>query len=175
MILTTFLAEEVKLCIIPFILAELKCEQDDIVDFELNVCDTQNSQIGGVTNEFIFSGRLDNLYSSFCALKALIDASKDSFLKKHKGARAIALFDNEEVGSVSTSVGGGMVMFEAIKRATLSSKGNSSASSEGDSDVIERCLAKPFLVSADMAHTDNMPEPLRNDNDKNGYQESQNT
>jgi len=24
-------------------------------------------------------------------------------LKKHKGARAIALFDNEEVGSVSTS------------------------------------------------------------------------
>ena len=74
----------------PIILAELKCEQDDIVAFELNVCDTQNSQIGGATNEFIFSGRLDNLYSSFCALKALIDASKDSFLKKHKGARAIA-------------------------------------------------------------------------------------
>ena len=159
----------------PIIHAELKCEQDDIVDFELNVCDTQNSQIGGATNEFNFSGRLDNLYSSFCALKALIDASKDSFLMKHKGARAIALLDNEEVGSVSTSVGGGMVMFEAIKRATLSSKGNSSASSEGDSDVIERCLAKPFLVSADMAHTDNMPEPLRTDNDKNGYQESQNT
>ena len=159
----------------PIILAELKCEQDDIVDFELNVCDTQNSQIGGATNEFNFSGRLDNLYSSFCALKALIDASKDSFFMKHKGARAIALLDNEEVGSVSMSVGGGMVMFEAIKRVTLSSKGNSSASSEGDSDVIERCLAKPFLVSADMAHTDNMPEPLRNDNDKNGYQESQNT
>ena len=140
MILTTFLAEEVKLHH-PIILAELKCEQDDIVDFELNVCDTQNSQIGGATNEFIFSGRLDNLYSSFCALKALIDASKDSFFMKHKGARAIALLDNEEVGSVSMSVGGGMVMFEAIKRVTLSSKGNSSASSEGDSDVIERCLA----------------------------------
>ena len=110
----------------PIILAiladELKCEQDDIVDFELNVCDTQKSQIGGATNEFIFSGRLDNLCSSFCALKALIDASKDSSLKKHKGARAIALFDNEEVGSVSTSGGGGTVMIEAIKRATLSSK-----------------------------------------------------
>ena len=118
MILTTFLAEEVKLCIIPLFSRELKCEQDDIVDFELNVCDTQNSQINGATfNEFIFSGRLDNLYSSFCALKALIDASKDSFFMKHKGARAIALLDNEEVGSVSMSVGGGMVMFEAIKRA----------------------------------------------------------
>ena len=138
----------------PIILAilaeELKCEPEDIIDFELNVCDTQKSQIGGATNEFIFSGRLDNLCSSFCALKALIDASKDSSLKKHKGARAIALFDNEEVGSVSTSGGGGTVMIEAIKRATLSS--NSSNSSGGESDVIEQCLAKSFLVSADMAH-----------------------
>lgn len=141
----------------PIILAilaeELKCEPEDIIDFELNVCDTQKSQIGGATNEFIFSGRLDNLCSSFCALKALIDASKDSSLKKHKGARAIALFDNEEVGSVSTSGGGGTVMIEAIKRATLSSKSSkSSNSSGGESDVIEQCLAKSFLVSADMAH-----------------------
>ncbi|CAL6392550.1 unnamed protein product [Bathycoccus prasinos] len=141
----------------PIILAilaeELKCEPEDIIDFELNVCDTQKSQIGGATNEFIFSGRLDNLCSSFCALKALIDASKDSSLKKHKGARAIALFDNEEVGSVSTSGGGGTVMIEAIKRATLSSNSsNSSNSSGGESDVIEQCLAKSFLVSADMAH-----------------------
>ena len=141
----------------PIILAilaeELKCEPEDIIDFELNVCDTQKSQIGGATNEFIFSGRLDNLCSSFCALKALIDASKDSSLKKHKGARAIALFDNEEVGSVSTSGGGGTVMIEAIKRATLSSNSsNRSNSSGGESDVIEQCLAKSFLVSADMAH-----------------------
>ena len=141
----------------PIILAilaeELKCEPEDIIDFELNVCDTQKSQIGGATNEFIFSGRLDNLCSSFCALKALIDASKDSSLKKHKGARAIALFDNEEVGSVSTSGGGGTVMIEAIKRATLSSNSsNSSNSSGGESDVMEQCLAKSFLVSADMAH-----------------------
>ncbi|CAL6403593.1 unnamed protein product [Bathycoccus prasinos] len=141
----------------PIILAilaeELKCEPEDIIDFELNVCDTQKSQIGGATNEFIFSGRLDNLCSSFCALKALIDASKDSSLKKHKGARAIALFDNEEVGSVSTSGGGGTVMIEAIKRATLSSNSsNSSNSNGGESDVIEQCLAKSFLVSADMAH-----------------------
>ena len=60
----------------PIILAELKCEQDDIVDFELNVCDTQNSQIGGATNEFIFSGRLDNLYSSFFFLPIFPDNGK---------------------------------------------------------------------------------------------------
>jgi aspartyl aminopeptidase len=141
----------------PIILAilaeELKCEPEDIIDFELNVCDTQKSQIGGATNEFIFSGRLDNLCSSFCALKALIDASKDASLQKHKGARVVALFDNEEVGSVSTSGGGGTVMIEAIRRATLSTKSNSkNNNSNDDGDAIERCLSKSFLVSADMAH-----------------------
>ena len=114
----------------PIILAELKCEQDDIVDFELNVVIRKILKLMERQIRFIFSGRLDNLYSSFCALKALIDASRILFHETQKGARAIALPDNEEVGSVSMSVGGGMVMFEAIKRVTLSSKGNSSASSE---------------------------------------------
>jgi aspartyl aminopeptidase len=49
---------------------ELNCDPDEIVDFELEVCDTQPSVIGGAAREFIYSGRLDNLASSFCALKA---------------------------------------------------------------------------------------------------------
>ena len=42
---------------------------EEICDFELNVCDTQPSVIGGALKEFIFSGRLDNLCMSFCSLK----------------------------------------------------------------------------------------------------------
>lgn len=68
------------------------------MDFELNVCDTQPSCVGGARKEFIFSGRLDNLASSYCALRALLDTCPDSAsLADESCIRAIALFDNEEV------------------------------------------------------------------------------
>ena len=50
---------------------QIGCKVDDICDFELQVCDTQPSVIAGAAKEFIFSGRLDNLCSSFCSLKVL--------------------------------------------------------------------------------------------------------
>lgn len=52
---------------------ELSCKPDEIIDFDLQVCDTQPSIIGGALKEFIFSGRLDNLCSSFCSLKVPMD------------------------------------------------------------------------------------------------------
>jgi aspartyl aminopeptidase len=51
---------------------ELGCAASSIVDFELNVCDTQPSTVAGASEEFIFSGRLDNLAMSFCALKVCV-------------------------------------------------------------------------------------------------------
>ena len=85
---------------------ELGCDAHEIVDFELEVCDTQPSVVGGAAREFIYSGRLDNLASSFCALKALIEAGNGGNLAEETGVRMIALFDNEEVGSDSTSGAG---------------------------------------------------------------------
>lgn len=86
-------------CVIFQILSdELGCKAENIVSMELNVCDTQPSCLGGANNEFIFSGRLDNLASSFCALRALVDscASPEDLANEHT-IRMIALFDNEEV------------------------------------------------------------------------------
>lgn len=65
---------------------------------ELNVCDTQPSCLGGGNNEFIYSGRLDNLASCYCALRSLVDSSKVAEqLSNEKAIRMVAMFDNEEV------------------------------------------------------------------------------
>jgi aspartyl aminopeptidase len=126
---------------------ELDCDPGEIVDFELEVCDTQPSVIGGAAREFIYSGRLDNLASSFCALKALLDAGGGGSLANETGVRMIALFDNEEVGSDSTAGAGGTVVADALRRAINALRGDGQA--EG---LFERTARNSFLVSADMAH-----------------------
>nr|KAJ0192215.1 hypothetical protein LSAT_V11C800397730 [Lactuca sativa] len=48
------------------------CRPDEICDFELQACDTQPSIVAGAMQEFVFSGRLDNLCMSFCSLKKVV-------------------------------------------------------------------------------------------------------
>ncbi|KAJ2398346.1 hypothetical protein GGI23_003240, partial [Coemansia sp. RSA 2559] len=48
---------------------ELNVSVSDIFDFELCLYDTQKAVIGGICNEFIYSARLDNLNSSYCAIE----------------------------------------------------------------------------------------------------------
>jgi aspartyl aminopeptidase len=50
--------------------AEAGCDVADIVDLELNVCDTQAGQLGGALDEFVFCGRLDNLAMCWCSMQA---------------------------------------------------------------------------------------------------------
>ncbi|KAK4431130.1 putative aspartyl aminopeptidase [Sesamum alatum] len=127
---------------------ELGCKVEDIASVELNVCDTQPSCLGGANDEFIFSGRLDNLASSFCALRALVDAcaSPEDLANEH-AVRMVALFDNEEVGSDSYQGAGAPTMFEAMRRISAS-LGQQSVGECG----FARAIRHSFLVSADMAH-----------------------
>ncbi|KAL7147158.1 hypothetical protein ABFS83_06G089100 [Erythranthe nasuta] len=127
---------------------ELCCKVQDIVSIELNVCDTQPSCLGGANDEFIFSGRLDNLASSFCALRGLIDscASPEDLANEHS-IRMVALFDNEEVGSDSYQGAGAPTMFEAMRRI-IACLGEPPVGECG----FARAIRHSFLVSADMAH-----------------------
>ncbi|KAI3906869.1 hypothetical protein MKW98_004919 [Papaver atlanticum] len=127
---------------------ELGCDVEEILSMELNVCDTQPSCLGGGNDEFIFSGRLDNLASSYCALRALVDSCESpGSLSSEQAIRMVALFDNEEVGSNSAQGAGAPTMFQAMRRI-VSCLGNECAR-EG---FFERALHRSFLVSADMAH-----------------------
>ena len=81
--------------------SELDINKTSIVDFELNLFDTQMGSLGGVQSEFVHSSRLDNLASCFLALEALVKYSEEDDDDEEDGISMIALFDHEEIGSSS--------------------------------------------------------------------------
>eukprot|EP00252_Welwitschia_mirabilis_P024030 TRINITY_DN6971_c0_g1_i1.p1 TRINITY_DN6971_c0_g1~~TRINITY_DN6971_c0_g1_i1.p1 ORF type:complete len:485 (-),score=85.26 TRINITY_DN6971_c0_g1_i1:108-1562(-) len=135
------------LLLLELIADKLHCKAEEICDFELQLYDTQPSSTGGIAKEFIFSGRLDNLCMSFCALKGLIDSTaSDESLCDEIGVRMISLFDHEEVGSDSAQGAGSPVLLNALSRVT------SCFTNSNHKLALERTIQKSFLVSADMAH-----------------------
>ncbi|KAF7712482.1 Aspartyl aminopeptidase [Penicillium ucsense] len=139
---------------VELVAAEAGVKPEDILDFELILFDTQKSCLGGMREEFIFSPRLDNLNSSYCATVSLIESvSEKSSLDNESAIRLIALFDHEEIGS-RTAQGADSNALPAIIRR-LSVLPSSSASNADLSTAYEQTLSTSFLVSADMAHSIN--------------------
>lgn len=136
--------------IVELIAAETGVKPTDVLDFELSLFDTQKSCLGGLLEEFIFSARLDNLNSSYCATAGLIDSVADSSaLDDESSIRLIALFDHEEIGSRSAQGADSDMLPAVIRRLSLLP---SSSDNADVSTAYEQTLSTSFLVSADMAH-----------------------
>ncbi|PTU17554.1 hypothetical protein P175DRAFT_0535886 [Aspergillus ochraceoroseus IBT 24754] len=136
--------------IVELIATEAGVSPKDVVDFEMILFDTHKSCLGGFQDEFIFSPRLDNLDSSFCATVGLIDSVADtSALDDEPAIRLIALFDHEEIGSRTAQGADSNILPAIIRRLSVL------PSTSGDADVAtayEQTLSTSFLLSADMAH-----------------------
>ena len=114
----------------------LKVEVKNIINFELNVFDTQKGVIWGANQEFIANSQLDNLASCHAALSALLANEKP------KNTAICALFDHEEVGSESTAGASGSFLADIVERISLNL----------NKEEKLRALANSFFISADMAH-----------------------
>lgn len=101
--------------------------------------------MGGVYDEFIFGGRLDNLVMSWCCLSALIDSCEGDGLNNETGIRAIALFDHEECGSRSAQGAGGSLMQDTLNRVA-------GGLNKGVEGAVQRVTQASLIVSCDMAH-----------------------
>ena len=128
--------------LINIILEELSVDSPvkstDILDFDLYLADATPACTFGVHDEFISSGRLDDLSMCFAGLEALL-ASPVSDVTK-----VLAIFDNEETGS-QTKQGAASPFLSTIIRRIAQAQ---SDCEEGYYQAIERA----FMVSADNAH-----------------------
>ncbi|KAG5636853.1 hypothetical protein H0H81_006605 [Sphagnurus paluster] len=120
---------------------ELSVAAEEIHDFELSLFDTQPATLGGINNEFIFSPRMDNLVSSFCAVEAIAEsASAQIFPSLEGNVNCIALFNHEEIGSVSTSGAESSLIPSLLNRLSPTPA------------TLAQSISRSFLISADMGH-----------------------
>ena len=126
---------------------------DQIIDYDLVLYDTQSPSLIGLNKEFLASGRLDNLGSSIPALYAMINASKDELLEEQSSINIIALFDNEEIGSLTYQGADSNFFLMHLKRIFAQSL--KITKSEYSEDLYLRFMARSYVISADLAHAFN--------------------
>lgn len=124
---------------------ELKCDVNDIMDFELCLCDAQHATIGGLQEEFIYSPRLDNLMSCWTGLQGFLKSLPT--LESESRIRMVSFFDHEEVGSRSQHGADSDIVNSSLDRI------NEAMTKETvSSNLTGMSKRQSFMISADMAH-----------------------
>ena len=117
---------------------ELGIEAEDILAKDLYLVNRQKAAIIGFDNEFISSGRLDDLECVYTSLRGFVEAENKNHIN------VFAVFDNEEVGSVTKQ--GAMSTFLA---STLDRVNTALGKSKEEYYTV---IAKSILISCDNAH-----------------------
>lgn len=120
------------------ICGELNIKPTDVLDFDLYLADATPACTFGVHDEFLSSGRLDDLSMCFAGLEAMIDTDTTDATK------VLAIFDNEETGSQTKQGAGSPFLSMMLQRIAQAQSG----SAEAWYQAIERA----FMISADNAH-----------------------
>jgi len=130
---------------------QLGSDPESIVAWDAMPFDLVPAQRSGLNQEFLVSARLDNQLSCFVAVDALVAAAD----QVSPLLPVVALFDHEEVGSVSTTGASGPFL-----RRVLDTIWESLGATADDR---ARSRAGSLVVSADGAHATHPNYPERHD------------
>ncbi|ABK61088.1 M18 family aminopeptidase [Clostridium novyi] len=117
---------------------ELDVDYKEIIDFDLFLYEYEKGSIIGIENEFVSSGRLDDLEAVHAALEGLTQSNVS------KATNVLVCFDNEEVGSSTKQGADSNMLANVLERIVISLN--------GDREDFFRALSKSFIISSDSAH-----------------------
>ena len=118
--------------------SELNIQKEDILDFDLYLADATPACTFGVHDEFISSGRLDDLSMCWAGVEALTAADAQDT------TQVLAIFDNEETGSQTKQGAGSPFLSYMLQRIALAQSGTEEA--------YYQAVECAFMISADNAH-----------------------
>lgn len=140
--------EEGKGLLTRMVAEELAIMPDEILDFDLTLYDTTPACLFGLNNEFISSGRIDDLEMVHAAVSALIESAENG---NNSMTRVMAIFDNEETGSGTKQGAASPILRNILQRLC------------GDFETYSRGVAKSFMISADNGHALHPNYPSKQD------------
>ncbi|MCR5768625.1 MAG: M18 family aminopeptidase [Lachnospiraceae bacterium] len=123
---------------IDFIANEIKEERENILDCDLYVYNAEEPRFVGISGDMLSSPRLDNITSCLALTEGIIDPEDEG------GIDLIALFDNEEIGSM-TKQGADSALLEMQLHRIYEALGKKPADLDED-------IRKGFFLSVDVAH-----------------------
>jgi aspartyl aminopeptidase len=123
------------------IAAELGVPASDVLSHDLMTYDLTGGRLAGANEEFISTGRLDDLECSHACVSALAAVAGEPATQH---ISAVVLFDNEEIGSVSATGARGAWLGSLLERSVLARGGTR--------NEFLRAIAGSVHVSADMGH-----------------------
>ena len=133
-------AREGRGIVLETIAKECGVDAKEILDYEVSLYPSFKPSLCGINNEYIESGRIDDLSMAFAGLEAMLNTcdSEADYI------RLLAVFDNEETGS-GTRQGAASPVLRDLMERLCDRLG-------GTKEDFQIGVANSFMISADNAH-----------------------
>ena len=116
-----------------------------VLSNDLFLYNKEKAMLSGLNNEYLMSGRLDDLECAYTSVEALIKSNPSNIA-------VCAVFNNEEVGSTSANGADSQFLVDTLNRIA-----------DALSFDIYQALASSFIISADNAHAVHPNHPEKSD------------